>query len=55
LSEVIGFDAHEDFMRSIAKSEDPKYVSVSDKINAGVDHFYRYWCDHYDYMARMKQ
>jgi hypothetical protein len=28
---------------------------VSDKIDAGVDHFYRYWSDHYDYMVRMKQ
>jgi hypothetical protein len=55
LSQVIGFDAHEDFMRSIEKSEDPKYVSVSDKIDAGVDHFYRYWSDHYDYMVQMKQ
>lgn len=56
LSEVVGFDAGEDFSRSIEKGIDnPNYVSASDKIDAGVDHFYRYWCDHYDYMARMER
>ena len=53
LSEVIGFDAHADLANLMENMGNPKYVSASDKIDAGVDHFYRYWSKHYDYVAQM--
>jgi len=43
LSEVFGLDATEDLVHAIEKSDDPKYVSRSAKIDAAVDEFYQYW------------
>jgi hypothetical protein len=55
LSEVAGFDTHEDFMRSIEKGDNSKGGSINDKIDAAVDDFYRYWCRIYDKMESIKR
>ena len=55
LSQVLGFDAHEDMMQSIENAGKRNYVSTSSKIDAGVDHFYQYWCKVYGDIEMMKQ
>jgi hypothetical protein len=55
LREVTGFDTTEDLMYSIEKGDDSIGGSISDKIDAAVDGFYRYWCDRYDAVEPMKR